>query len=154
MPNEKLLKSLGDDALMSEAFNQTNNAIREIVIGLSGIINVPSQVNIDFKDMRDILTMPGHVAMGTAMATGMNCARIAAQKALIFSVMDGVDLSKAKGVLVVISAAKGTLKLSDAKLAMNTIRAHTSIDADFIYGTVHDKHLNEGVRVTVMATGL
>lgn len=154
MPNEKLLKSLGDDATMSEAFTQTNDAIREIVSGFAGIINVPSHVNIDFKDVRDILAMPGHVAMGTAKATGMNCARIAAEKALNFSVMADVDLSKAKGVLVMISAAKGTLKLSEAQLAMNTIRAHTSLDADFIYGTAHDKHLNEGVRVTVMATGL
>lgn len=154
IPNEKLLKSLGDDATMAEAFTQTNDSIKEIVSGFAGIINVPGHVNIDFKDVRDILTIPGHAALGIAMETGMNCARIAAEKALIFSVMDGVDLSKAKGVLVIISAAKGTLKLSDAKLAMNTIRAQTSPSADFIYGTIDDEHLNEGIRVTVMATGL
>ena len=154
IPNEKSLTSMGDDATMAEAFTQTNDSIKEIVSGFSGIINVPSQVNIDFKDVCDILTMPGHAAIGTAMATGMNCARIAAEKALTFSVMDGVDLSKAKGVIVMISAAKGTLKLSDAKLAMNTIRAQTSPSADFIYGTIDDENLNEGIRVTVMTTGL
>lgn len=154
MPNEKLLKYLGDDVTMSEAFSHTNDSIKDAIAGFLGILNAPGYVNVDFEEVRHILTIPGHAALGTAMATGMNCARIAAEKSLIFSAMDGVDLSKAKGVFVMISAAKGTLKLSDAKLAMNTIRAHTLPSADFFYGTFDDEYLNEGIRVTMMATGL
>jgi cell division protein FtsZ len=92
--------------------------------------------------------------MGTAVAEGPDRARIAAEQAVACPLLDGIDLSGAKGVLVLISAGKGKLKLSESKLAMNTIRAYAAADAHVIYGTAYDDSLGEQVRVTVVATGL
>ncbi|HXE49174.1 MAG TPA: cell division protein FtsZ, partial [Ramlibacter sp.] len=79
---------------------------------------------------------------------------IAAEQAVACPLLEGIDLSGAKGVLVLVTAAKGSLKLSESKLAMNTIRAYASADAHVIYGTAYDDDLGDDVRVTVVATGL
>jgi cell division protein FtsZ len=88
------------------------------------------------------------------VANGPDRARIAAEQAVACPLLEGIDLSGAKGVLVLITAAKGSLKLSESKLAMNTIRAYASPDAHVIYGTAYDDDLGDQVRVTVVATGL
>jgi cell division protein FtsZ len=92
--------------------------------------------------------------MGTAVAEGPDRARIAAEQAVACPLLEGIDLSGAKGVLVLITAAKGSLKLNESRLAMNTIRAYASADAHVIYGTAYDDSLGEQIRVTVVATGL
>jgi cell division protein FtsZ len=92
--------------------------------------------------------------MGTAMARGPDRARIASEQAVACPLLEGIDLSGAKGVLVLISAAKGSLKLKESKMAMETIRAYASPDAHVIYGTANDDALGEDIRVTVIATGL
>jgi cell division protein FtsZ len=97
---------------------------------------------------------PGKAMMGTASASGPDRARIAAEQAVACPLLDGVDLSGAKGVLVLITASKGSLKLSESKLAMNTIRAFASPEALVIYGTAYDDSLGDAIRVTVVATGL
>jgi cell division protein FtsZ len=97
---------------------------------------------------------PGKAMMGTAKASGPDRARIAAAQAVACPLLEGIDLSGAKGVLVLISAAKGSLKLSESKLAMNTVRAYASPDAHVIYGTAYDDELGDDIRVTVVATGL
>jgi cell division protein FtsZ len=88
------------------------------------------------------------------VADGPDRARIAAEQAVACPLLEGIDLSGAKGVLVLITAAKGSLKLSESKLAMNTIRAYASPDAHVIYGTAYDDSLGDQIRVTVVATGL
>ena len=97
---------------------------------------------------------PGKAMMGTARATGPDRARIASEQAVASPLLEGIDLSGAKGVLVLISAAKGSLKLSESKLAMNTVRAYASPEAHVIYGTAYDDELGDDIRVTVVATGL
>src|SRR5437868_12521180 len=92
--------------------------------------------------------------MGTAAASGPDRARIAAEQAVACPLLEGIDLSGAKGVLVLVTASKSSLKLSESKLAMNTIRAYASPDAHVIYGTAYDDALGDEVRVTVVATGL
>jgi cell division protein FtsZ len=92
--------------------------------------------------------------MGTARASGADRARSAAEQAVACPLLEGIDLSGAKGVLVLISAAKGSLKLNESKLAMNTVRAYASPDAHVIYGTAYDDELGTDIRVTVVATGL
>jgi len=92
--------------------------------------------------------------MGTAIAAGPDRARIAAEQAVACPLLEGIDLSGAKGVLVLVTAAKGSLKLSESKLAMNTIRAYASPDAHVIYGAAYDDQLGDEMRVTVVATGL
>ena len=97
---------------------------------------------------------PGKAMMGTAVANGPDRARIAAEQAVACPLLEGIDLSGAKGVLVLVTAAKGSLKLSESKLAMNTIRAYASADAHVIYGAAYDDKLGDDIRVTVVATGL
>lgn len=152
--NEKLLEVLGDDATQDEAFANANDVLKNAVGGIAEIINVPGHVNVDFEDVRTVMGEPGKAMMGTAVASGPDRARIAAEQAVACPLLEGIDLSGAKGVLVLISAAKGSLKLSESKLAMNTIRDYASPDAHVIYGTAYDDQLGDQIRVTVVATGL
>jgi cell division protein FtsZ len=152
--NEKLLEVLGDDVTQDEAFAHANDVLKNAVGGIAEIINVPGHVNVDFEDVRTVMGEPGKAMMGTAVADGPDRARIAAEQAVACPLLEGIDLSGAKGVLVLISAAKGSLKLSESKLAMNTIRAYASPDAHVIYGTAYDDSLGNQIRVTVVATGL
>jgi cell division protein FtsZ len=152
--NEKLLEVLGDDITQDEAFAHANDVLKNAVGGIAEIINVPGHVNVDFEDVRTVMGEPGKAMMGTAVADGPDRARIAAEQAVACPLLEGIDLSGAKGVLVLITAAKGSLKLSESKLAMNTIRAYASPDAHVIYGTAYDDNLGDQVRVTVVATGL
>src|SRR5437868_4788814 len=92
--------------------------------------------------------------MGTAAAAGPDRARIAAEQAVACPLLEGIDLSGAKGVLVLVTASKGSLKLNESKLAMDTIRAYASPDAHVIYGAAYDESLGDQIRVTVVATGL
>ena len=153
--NEKLLELPGgEDMTQDEAFAHANDVLKNAVGGIAEIINVPGHVNVDFEDVRTVMGEPGKAMMGTAMASGPDRARIAAEQAVACPLLDGVDLSGAKGVLVLISAAKGSLKLSESKQAMNTIRAYASEEAHVIYGTAYDESLGDQIRVTVVATGL
>lgn len=152
--NEKLLEVLGDDATQDDAFAHANDVLKNAVGGIAEIINVPGHVNVDFEDVRTVMGEPGKAMMGTAVSAGPDRARIAAEQAVACPLLEGIDLSGAKGVLVLITAAKGSLKLSESKLAMNTIRAYASPDAHVIYGTAYDDHLGDHIRVTVVATGL
>ena len=152
--NEKLLEVLGDDVTQDEAFAHANDVLKNAVGGIAEIINVPGHVNVDFEDVRTVMGEPGKAMMGTAVASGPDRARIAAEQAVACPLLEGIDLSGAKGVLVLITAAKGSLKLSESKLAMNTIRAYASPDAHVIYGTAYDDALGDDIRVTVVATGL
>ncbi len=152
--NEKLLEVLGDDATQDEAFAHANDVLKNAVGGIAEIINVPGHVNVDFEDVRTVMGEPGKAMMGTAVSAGPDRARIAAEQAVACPLLEGIDLSGAKGVLVLITAAKGSLKLSESKLAMNTIRAYASPDAHVIYGTAYDDNLGDQIRVTVVATGL
>ena len=152
--NEKLLDGLGDDITQDEAFAHANDVLKNAVGGIAEIINVPGHVNVDFEDVRTVMGEPGKAMMGTAAANGPDRARIAAEQAVACPLLEGIDLSGAKGVLVLITAAKGSLKLAESKLAMNTIRAYASPDAHVIYGTAYDDELDDNIRVTVVATGL
>ena len=152
--NEKLLEVLGDDVTQDEAFAHANDVLKNAVGGLAEIINEYGNVNVDFEDVRTVMGEPGKAMMGTAVASGPDRARIAAEQAVACPLLEGIDLSGAKGVLVLVTAAKGSLKLSESKLAMNTIRAYASPEAHVIYGAAYDESLGDDMRVTVVATGL
>lgn len=152
--NEKLLEVLGEDATQDEAFAHANDVLKNAVGGIAEIINVPGHVNVDFEDVRTVMGEPGKAMMGTATASGPDRARIAAEQAVACPLLEGIDLSGAKGVLVLVTAAKGSLKLSESRLAMSTINAYASPDAHVIYGAAYDDTLGDEIRVTVVATGL
>jgi len=152
--NEKLLEVLGDDVTQEEAFGHANDVLKNAVGGIAEIINEYGNVNVDFEDVRTVMGEPGKAMMGTAAANGPDRARIAAEQAVACPLLEGVDLSGAKGVLVLVTASKASLKLSESKLAMNTIRAYASPDAHVIYGAAYDERLGDEMRVTVVATGL
>lgn len=152
--NEKLLEVLGDDVSQEEAFSHANDVLRNAVGGIAEIINEYGQVNVDFEDVRTVMGEPGKAMMGTARANGPDRARIAAEQAVACPLLEGIDLSGAKGVLVLVTAARGSLKLSESRQAMTTIKAYASEDAHVIYGAAYDDSLGEDIRVTVVATGL
>jgi cell division protein FtsZ len=152
--NEKLQEVLGDNVSQDEAFAFANDVLRNSVGGIAEIINVEALVNVDFEDVRTVMSEQGKAMMGTATASGPDRARIAAEQAVACPLLEGVDMTGAKGVLVLITASKGGLKLSESREAMNTIRAFASGDAHVIYGTAYDDSLNDQIRVTVVATGL
>ena len=152
--NEKLLEVLGDDVTQEQAFAHANDVLKNAVGGIAEIINVEGDINVDFEDVRTVMGEPGKAMMGTARATGPDRARIAAEQAVACPLLEGIDLSGAKGVVVLITTAKGSLKLRESKLAVDTIRAYAADDAHVIYGTAYDNELGDDIRVTVIATGL
>jgi cell division protein FtsZ len=152
--NEKLNDVLGEDVSQDEAFAYANDVLRNSVGGIAEIINVEALVNVDFEDVRTVMSEQGKAMMGTAKASGPDRARIAAEQAVACPLLEGVDMSGAKGVLVLITAAKGGLKLSESRKAMEAIKAYASPDAQLIYGTAYDESLGDEIRVTVVATGL
>ena len=152
--NEKLLEVMGDDVTQEEAFGKANDVLKNAVGGISDIIHIPGLVNVDFEDVKTVMSEPGKAMMGTATAGGPDRATKAAEAAVACPLLEGIDLSGARGVLVMIAASKATLKLSESRNAMNTIRRYAAEDAHVIYGTAYDESLGDQLRVTVIATGL
>jgi cell division protein FtsZ len=152
--NDKLLEVLGEDITQEEAFAHANDVLKNAVGGIAEVINVRGNVNADFEDVKTVMSEPGKAMMGTAVAKGPDRARLAAEQAIACPLLEGVDLSGAKGVLVLITAARTSLKLSESRLAMNTIKNFASEDAHVIYGTAYDESLGDEIRITVLATGL
>ena len=152
--NDKLEEVLGEDVTQEEAFRAADNVLNDAVAGIAEIINQPGLVNVDFQDVRTVMSEQGMAMMGSAIAQGVDRARIAAEQAIACPLLEGVNLAGARGVLVNISASRSSLKLRETKEVMNTIRAFAADDATIIYGGVYDDALGEDLRVTVVATGL
>jgi len=152
--NDKLLDVLGDDVTQDQAFAHANDVLKNAVGGISDIIHIPGLVNVDFEDVKTVMSEPGKAMMGTAQASGPDRANKAAEAAVACPLLEGIDLSGARGVLVLIAANRNTFKLSESRNAMNTIRRYAADDAHVIYGTAYDESLGDQLRVTVIATGL
>jgi len=152
--NDKLLDVLGDDVTQDQAFAHANDVLKNAVGGISDIIHIPGLVNVDFEDVKTVMSEPGKAMMGTAIASGPDRANKAADGAVACPLLEGIDLSGARGVLVLIAANRNTFKLSESRNAMNTIRRYAADDAHVIYGTAYDESLGDQLRVTVIATGL
>lgn len=152
--NDKLLEVLGDEVTHEEALAEANNVLKNAVGGIAEVINVEGLINVDFEDVRTVMSETGKAMMGTAIASGQDRARIAAEQAVACPLLDGVDMKGAKGVLVLISGSKSSLRLAESRQAMNTIRAFAAEDAHVIYGAAYDESLGDALRVTVVATGL
>ena len=151
--NEKLEEVLGDEVTQREAFAAADDVLHNAVAGIAEIINVEGMVNVDFEDVKTVMGEQGKAMMGTATACGPDRARIAAEQAVRSPLLEGVDLSGARGILVNITASS-SLKLKETKIAMETIRTFAAEDATIIFGTVYDEEMADEMRVTVVATGL
>jgi cell division protein FtsZ len=152
--NEKLEEVLGGEVSMEEAFSTADNVLKNAVAGISEIINIRGLINVDFQDVKTVMHEQGMAMMGSASASGMDRARIAAEQAVACPLLEGVNLSGARGVLVNITAAKSGLKLRETKEVMETIRSFAADDATVILGAVYDENMGDELRVTVVATGL
>jgi cell division protein FtsZ len=151
--NNKLEEVMGEDAEMADCFRAADDVLHNACAGIAEIINVPGLVNVDFEDVKTVMSEHGKAMMGTATAAGLDRARIAAEQAVASPLLEGVDLSGARGVLVNITAST-SLKMKETREVMNTIRAFAAEDATVIFGTVCDESMGDGLRVTVVATGL
>jgi cell division protein FtsZ len=138
---------------MGECFKAADDVLHNACAGIAEIINIPGLVNVDFEDVKTVMSEHGKAMMGTAVASGMDRARVAAEQAVSSPLLEGVDLSNARGVLVNITASS-SLKMKETREVMNTIRAFASEDATVIFGTVCDEAMGDSLRVTVVATGL
>ncbi|MDC8784130.1 cell division protein FtsZ [Roseateles koreensis] len=152
--NDKLLDVLGDDVTQDQAFAHANDVLKNAVGGISDIIHVPGLVNVDFEDVKTVMGEPGKAMMGTAQASGPDRAVKAAEAAVACPLLEGIDLSGARGVLVLIAAGKNNFKLSESRNAMNAIKRYAADEAHVIFGTAYDESLGDALRVTVIATGL
>jgi cell division protein FtsZ len=153
IPNEKLMEVLGEDVPFLQAFEAANDVLHNAVSGIAEIINCPGLVNVDFADVRTVMSEMGMAMMGSAMATGPDRARIAAEQAVASPLLEDVNLANARGVLVNITAST-SFKMKEYYDVMNTIKEFTAEDATVIVGNVFDEHIGDGLRVTMVATGL
>ncbi len=151
--NEKLMEVLGEDVGMKDAFRAADNVLKNAVGGIAEIINVPGLVNVDFEDVRTVMGEMGKAMMGSASAAGVDRARIAAEQAAASPLLEGIELSGARGVLVNITASSD-LGMREVKEVMTTIRNYAADDSTIIFGTVFDDAMEDELRVTVVATGL
>ncbi|SNR64036.1 cell division protein FtsZ [Methylobacillus rhizosphaerae] len=153
IPNEKLMQVLGDDVSFLEAFKASNDVLHNAVSGIAEIINCPGMVNVDFADVRTVMSEMGMAMMGSATANGSGRARIAAEQAVASPLLEDVNLANARGVLVNITAST-SFKMKEYYDVMNTVKEFTAEDATVIVGNVFDESLGDELRVTVVATGL
>ena len=153
IPNEKLMQVLGDDVSMLDAFKAANNVLHGAVGGIAEVINCPGLVNVDFADVRTVMSEMGMAMMGSAQASGENRARIAAEQAVASPLLEDVNLAGARGVLVNITASS-SVKMREIHEVMNTIKGFTAEEATVIVGQVLDDEMEDSLRVTMVATGL
>jgi len=153
IPNEKLMQVLGDDISMLDAFRAANSVLHGAVAGIAEVINCPGLVNVDFADVRTVMSEMGMAMMGSASASGPHRATQAAEQAVASPLLEDVNLNGARGILVNITASAG-LKMKEVHDVMNTIKGFTADDATVIVGTVIDEAIGESLRVTMVATGL
>ena len=153
IPNDKLMQVLGEDVSMLDAFKAANTVLHGAVAGIAEVIKCPGLVNVDFADVRTVMSEMGMAMMGSASAAGADRARQAAEQAVASPLLEDVNLAGARGVLVNITAST-SLRMKEVHEVMNTIKGFTADDATVIVGTVIDENLEDRLRVTMVATGL
>jgi cell division protein FtsZ len=153
IPNDKLMQVLGEDVSVLDAYAAANDVLHSAVAGIAEVINNPGLVNVDFADVRTVMSEVGMAMMGSAKVGGPDRARLAAERAVASPLLEEINLAGARGVLVNITASAG-LKMKEYHEVMNTIKSFTADDAMVIVGTVIDEAMKDELRVTMIATGL
>ena len=153
IPNEKLLSVLGREITLLDAFSGANDVLLGAVTGIAELITRPGLINVDFADVRTVMSEMGIAMMGSGVGVGEDRAKIASASAISSPLLDNIDLSGARGVLVNITAGSN-LSISEFEEVGEAIRGFTSDDATVIVGTVIDPSYENELRVTLVATGL
>ncbi|MDR0735544.1 MAG: cell division protein FtsZ [Zoogloeaceae bacterium] len=152
--NDKLQEVMGEDAGVDECFRAADDVLKNAVGGISEIVTNHGLVNVDFEDVCTVMGETGRAMMGSASASGLDRARIAAEQAVASPLLESVNLAGARGVLVNITAARASLRMREVTEVMATIENFAAEDAHIIFGAVYDEHMGDQLRVTVVATGL
>lgn len=153
IPNEKLLSVLGKTTSLLDAFKAANDVLLGAVQGIADLIIRPGMINVDFADVRTVMSEMGMAMMGSGYAHGENRAREAAESAIRSPLLEDVDLQGARGILVNITAGMD-LSLGEFSEVGDTVEEFASGDATVVVGTVIDPEMKDEIRVTVVATGL
>ena len=153
IPNEKLLAVLGKNTSLLDAFSAANDVLLGAVQGIADLIIRPGMINVDFADVRTVMSEMGQAMMGTGNGTGEDRARVAAEAAIRSPLLEDVNLQGARGILVNITAGMN-LSLGEFTEVGDTIEEFASENATIVVGTVIDENLTDELRVTVVATGL
>lgn len=153
IPNEKLLEVLGKNTSLLDAFKEANDVLLGAVQGIADLIMRPGMINVDFADVRTVMSEMGAAMMGTGSASGENRAREAAERAINSPLLDDINLAGARGILVNITAGLD-LSLGEFSEVGDTIEEFASDDATVVIGTVIDPEMTDTLKVTVVATGL
>ena len=153
IPNEKLLAVYGKDMTLLGAFKSANDVLLNATRGIAELITRPGLINVDFADVKTVMSEMGVAMMGTGAASGENRARLAAEAAIRCPLLEDIDLAGAKGILVNITAG-ASLTMGEFDEVGNTVRDFADDDATVVLGTVIDPELDDELRVTVVATGL
>ncbi|MEF1171610.1 cell division protein FtsZ [Vibrio sinaloensis] len=153
IPNEKLLKVLGRGITLLEAFASANDVLKNAVQGIAELITRPGMINVDFADVRTVMSEMGHAMMGSGVAKGEDRAEEAAEMAISSPLLEDIDLAGARGVLVNITAGLD-MRLDEFETVGNTVKAFASDNATVVIGTSLDPDMADEIRVTVVATGI
>ena len=153
IPNDKLLTVLGKNASLLSAFGAANNVLLGAVKGISDLILRPGLINVDFADVRTVMSAKGMAMMGTGEASGENRAQEAAASAITSPLLEDVNLNGAKGVLVNLTGGLD-MSIDELKVVGDTVREFTSDEATVVVGTVIDENAGDVLRVTVVVTGI
>jgi cell division protein FtsZ len=153
IPNEKLIAVMGGNAKLTDAFIAANDVLHNAVSGISEIISKPGMINVDFADVKTVMSEIGMAMMGSADASGENRAREAAEAAVASPLLENIDLKGARGVLVNITS-DDSLTMQEYYEVMNTIQSFAAEEATVIVGTSFDEAMGSSLRVTMVATGL
>ncbi|HLB56141.1 MAG TPA: cell division protein FtsZ [Coxiellaceae bacterium] len=153
IPNNKLLSVLGKNISLLNAFKAANNVLFGAVKGIADLITRPGLINVDFADVRTVMSEMGMAMMGTGVSTGENRAREAAEAAIASPLLEDIDFSGAKGVLVNITAGMD-MSIGEFEAVGEAVKAFASESATVVVGTVIDPELTDELRVTVVVTGL
>ena len=152
IPNQKLHDVLGDGTSMKEAFAAANNVLLGAVKGIADLIILPGMINVDFADVRTVMSEMGSAMMGTGRSSGPNRARYAAEAAIRSPLLDDIDINGARGILVNVAGAD--LTMGEFMEVGDMVEEFASENATVVVGTVIDESLGDDMMVTIVATGL
>lgn len=153
IPNEKLLKVLGRGTSLLDAFAAANNVLLGAVQGIAELITRPGLINVDFADVKTVMSEMGNAMMGTGFASGEDRAEEAAEAAVASPLLEDIDLAGARGVLVNITAGMD-MSIEEFETVGNHVKAYASDNANVVVGAVIDPEMSDELRVTVVATGI